>query len=51
MLIAAFSNEDAADQALQNMKEAKKQGQFYYEIHSFHYSRLRRHTYDVQSTR
>ena len=31
LLIAAFTDVDAADQALKNMKEAKKQGQFYYE--------------------
>ena len=31
LLLAAFTAEDAADQVLKAMKEAKKQGQFYYE--------------------
>ena len=31
LMIAAFMEEDAAEQALKNLKEAKKQGQFYYE--------------------
>ena len=31
LLIAAFNTEDAGDQALKAMKQAKKEGQFYYE--------------------
>ena len=31
LLIAAFQTEDAADKALKAMKQAKKEGQFYYE--------------------
>ena len=31
LIIAAFQNEDAANQALKKMKQAKKEGSFYYE--------------------